>query len=54
LPFHRRVLDVTTGAVGARGHQHVDACGGIHRHGGGTLAGFVVGMSMDSQESKRL
>jgi hypothetical protein len=47
-------LDVTAGAVGARGHQHVDPGGGIHGHRGGTLAGFVVGMSMDSQESKRL
>ena len=38
---------------GAGGHQDVDTRGGIHGHRGRALAGFVVGMSMDSQQAKR-
>ncbi len=53
LAFHRRVLDVAAGAVGAGGHHDVHAGRGVHGHGGGALAGFVVRVGMDGEQPKR-
>src|SRR5699024_10864862 len=50
--FHRGVEDVTAFTTGAGDHHDPVALSDIAGHGGGALAGLVVGVGVDRQQAQ--